>query len=135
MKNFATALLALTASAMAVELHADLEHDDLIESESGEGSKKTTTIMVDGVSQSSTYPNTDPNWILTHKFSPYWKYNTGSCTHTSNEAGHWLKFHLEHETHVRTVKLLNRRDCCGNEIDGHEVWVGEHKCGTLFESK
>ena len=41
---------------------------------------------------------------------------------------------MEHETHVSTVKLLNRHDCCSNRIDGHEVWVGEHKCGTLFSS-
>ena len=42
---------------------------------------------------------------------------------------------MAQESHVGQVSVLNRRDCCSKRIDGHEVWVGEHKCGTLFSSK
>ena len=71
------------------------------------------------------------------KWNPRWP---GTCACTKKVANNkkdksgeaWIKFHLEKESYVDTVKLLNRADCCKRRIDGHEVWVGEHKCGTLY---
>merc|ERR1711935_1054807 len=69
--------------------------------------------------------------LLSHgmSFNARWP---GTCIHTLDDLGHWVKLHLEHWTEVKNVKLLNRGDCCQERINGHEVWVGNKKCGTLF---
>jgi len=61
-------------------------------------------------------------------------------SHTRMGRGHWWRGHFT-EKHVwgydsgaigvKSVKILNRKDCCGDRLRNTEVRVGRYSCGKL----
>ena len=72
-----------------------------------------------------TWYNTPSNGA----FSSNWGDNT--CSHTG-AAGDWTKLNLASSSYVEVVRILNRKDCCSDRIDGIGVYVWSTTGGTYY---
>jgi len=52
-------------------------------------------------------------------------WSASSCTHTENEWDAWWQVDLEGRHSVSTVEVWNRKDCCGDRLDGFTVTVSD----------
>jgi hypothetical protein len=52
-------------------------------------------------------------------------------THTNKGVGQWWEVQFTQEYYIDKVKILNRRDCCGNRLSGTKVYVDNQMCGTV----
>jgi len=57
-------------------------------------------------------------------------YSHGTCTHTLESHGWWRVDLLDSFT-VHRVSIKNREDCCGDRINGVQVFVGDDLCGAI----
>lgn len=55
----------------------------------------------------------------------YWQ---GSCTHTEEQANPWWQVSFDKAYVVAGVKVTNRGDCCGDRLNGFDVFVDTYKC-------
>jgi len=54
-------------------------------------------------------------------------FRDGSCTHTSEQTNPWWRVDLLESYVITSIKITNRGDCCGNRIDGAEIYIGNCK--------
>jgi hypothetical protein len=58
--------------------------------------------------------------------------NADSFAHTKWGRNHWWKARFEKGARVvESVKITNRRDCCGDRLKYTKVYIGDKLCGTL----
>lgn len=84
------------------------------------------------VTSSSAWGGKNPQDLVPKngKFKPVWP---GTCLCTkAGDNEKFIKLHLEKESYVDTIKILNRAKCCPDRLEGYEVWVGKSRCGTLY---
>lgn len=74
-------------------------------SQSSDLAGKTADLTVDG--------NTDSIWG-----EPGY-----SCTHTKNDKKPWWQVDLQVETPIQSVKVWNRADCCGDRLNGFQIFI------------
>jgi hypothetical protein len=56
-------------------------------------------------------------------------------THTTNKKGQWWKASFQGgDQWVWKVRVLNRRDCCGQRLKGVKISVGGTECGTINQN-
>ena len=61
-------------------------------------------------------------------------YRSSSCTHTRNTGNPWWKLTMAAEQAIAKVEVWNRADCCRSRLNGVQVKIGSHLCGTLSGS-
>jgi hypothetical protein len=81
-------------------------------------------LKLGGCKQSSPYANN--RFPCTNAFS-----NGRTFTHTNAGVGQWWKAKFDRKYWVSTVKILNRRDCCGARLAGTKVFIGDNECGQV----
>ncbi|XP_053112213.1 uncharacterized protein LOC128327440 [Hemicordylus capensis] len=52
------------------------------------------------------------------------EFTQGSCTHTDYESNPWWIVDLKAQYRVFRVSISNRKDCCGNRLNGAEIRIG-----------
>ncbi|XP_074539366.1 uncharacterized protein LOC141800602 [Halichoeres trimaculatus] len=52
-------------------------------------------------------------------------WNQRSCTHTNKDRRPWWRLDLGKRYKINTVTVTNRRDCCGNRLNGAEIRIGD----------
>ena len=57
--------------------------------------------------------------------------NQDSFAHTEMGRDHWWYADFDTTREVTEVRILNRRDCCGERLRGSTVHIGNTLCGTL----
>jgi hypothetical protein len=81
--------------------------------------------MVKGTAKQSTnYGNNS------YPASNAWS-NGPKFTHTNSGVGQWWEVGFDNEYYIGKVRILNRRDCCGERLAGTKVMVGDQLCGTV----
>ncbi|XP_075322307.1 fucolectin-6-like [Odontesthes bonariensis] len=55
------------------------------------------------------------------------KFDRGTCTHTAEQTNPWWRVDLLESYVITAIKITNRGDCCGNRINGAEIYVGTSK--------
>lgn len=80
--------------------------------------------------QSSTWPRRyRGNWLSADKAIDT---NINTFSHTRMGRGHWwVAYFKTGNMLVKEVKVLNRRDCCGDRLRDVTVYVGRYYCGKL----
>uniref|UniRef100_A0A1I8GQJ8 WSC domain-containing protein n=1 Tax=Macrostomum lignano TaxID=282301 RepID=A0A1I8GQJ8_9PLAT len=56
-------------------------------------------------------------------------YGHKSCTHTKNEKG-WWQARTKSLSHIRTVRIFNRMDCCSERLNNFVIMVDGHECAS-----
>uniref|UniRef100_A0A671UTP7 Fucolectin-7-like n=1 Tax=Sparus aurata TaxID=8175 RepID=A0A671UTP7_SPAAU len=51
-------------------------------------------------------------------------YSTGSCTHTAAQTNPWWRVDLLETYIVTSITITNRGDCCAENLNGAEIYVG-----------
>eukprot|EP00419_Tripos_fusus_P046191 CAMPEP_0172830578 /NCGR_PEP_ID=MMETSP1075-20121228/22360_1 /TAXON_ID=2916 /ORGANISM="Ceratium fusus, Strain PA161109" /LENGTH=1002 /DNA_ID=CAMNT_0013672901 /DNA_START=144 /DNA_END=3149 /DNA_ORIENTATION=+ len=59
---------------------------------------------------------------------PETRWNWHSCTETTSTYTPWWQVDLGEEYDVKAVKVTNRGDCCGDRLNGFEIWTGGKTC-------
>ena len=55
----------------------------------------------------------------------------GKFTHTNAGVGQWWEVPFNRPYAIDRVRILNRRDCCGNRLSGTKVFVDNQYCGAV----
>ena len=64
------------------------------------------------------------------KPNPGDNYGGGTCTHTASESHPWWEVALPSSQKILAVKVLNRKDCCSDRLEGFSVSVDGQVCAS-----
>jgi hypothetical protein len=53
-------------------------------------------------------------------------FHGNSVTHTNKERGAWWQVDLGHVHRIRSIRIMNRTDCCGERLSNFYVLVSDH---------
>jgi len=56
---------------------------------------------------------------------------SGKFSHTTQGVGQWWEVKFTRDYMVDRVKMLNRKDCCGDRLGGTKVYVDDKYCGAV----
>ena len=76
-----------------------------------------------GATQGKDYENN--KFPATNAFAP----GGSKFTHTGKGVGMWWQAGFNGMYSVDRVRILNRRDCCGNRLAATKVYIGKELCG------
>ncbi|XP_030044321.1 LOW QUALITY PROTEIN: uncharacterized protein LOC115458582 [Microcaecilia unicolor] len=89
--------------------------------------------------QSSVAFNGSPRLAIDE--NPNTNYHRGSCIHTRKEMGAWWRLDLQRSWKIRSVEVVNRRDCCSQRLRGAQIRIGNSLdnnnpvCGNITDIK
>jgi hypothetical protein len=79
--------------------------------------------------------NNPCNPIKTEHFNPRWGGGEFTCIHTlKDKDGAWWKTTFGSTLEIIKVQILNRKDCCGDRLNGAKVYIGEELMGTIDDA-
>jgi hypothetical protein len=76
-------------------------------------------------SQSSTGYNGQPGRAVDGNLDGHY-FHGNSVTHTNKERGAWWQVDLGHVHRIKSIRIMNRTDCCGERLSNFYVLVSDH---------
>ena len=80
---------------------------------------KQNSVGWGGVPQRAVDGNVDGQW------------RAGTSTHSRTNRNNWWQVDLQARNKVYLILIHNRVDCCQNRLNGAQVYLDKHLCGTI----